>query len=411
MKKVILAFSGGLDTSFCVPFLKEKGYQVVALTVDTGGFTPSDIAKIKHRAKELGIEKHYFIDRKEEFYQRIITYLIKGNILRGGNYPICVGTERVIQAIELLKIAKKEKAEAVSHGSTGAGNDQVRFDVAIKTLAPELEITTPIRELGITREEEIAFLKKHGIKVEQTSKSYSINKGMLGTTIGGKETKDSWELPPDEAYPSVVDIETAPKGGEKIVISFDRGLPKTLKHLGGGQMDSPEVKEAGIAIMEYLNQLGAKHGVGKGVHLGNTILGIKGRIVFEAPAALILIKAHQELEKLVLTKWQSFWKDILSKAYGNFLHEGLYFDPVVKDIEALIDSSQSVVSGEIKVKLHKGNIIVVGVKSPYSLMDKKVATYGEQNLLWTGKEAAGFSKLYGLEAMLAQRVKKLGGDS
>lgn len=398
MKKAVLAFSGGLDTSFCVPYLLELGYEVYAVTVDTGGFTSREVKKIKNRAKELKVKKHYFIDGKQDLFNKIVTYIIKANVLRGGVYPLSAGPERIIQAIKVIDIAKKIGATVVVHGSTGAGNDQVRFDVAIKTLAPELEIITPIRELGITREEEISFLEKHGIMVEQTSKSYSMNKGMLGTTISGKETKGSWELPPDEVFPTVVDIDSAPKGGEEIIISFDKGLPVKINSKA----------MSGVDVMEYLDKLGAKHGVGKGMHLGNTILGIKGRIVFEAPVALILVKAHKELEKLVLTKWQSFWKDVLSEAYGNFLHEGLYFDPVVKDIEAMIDSSQSVVSGEVKLKLHKGNVIIIGVKSPYSLMDKQVATYGEQNLLWTGQEAAGFSKIYGLQGILAHKAKSIG---
>ncbi|MBI5620762.1 argininosuccinate synthase [Candidatus Gottesmanbacteria bacterium] len=399
MKKIVLAFSGGLDTSFCVPYLKEKGYEVYAATVDTGGFTQKDILHIKNRAAELNVKKHFFVDGKPSLYDKIVSYIIKGNILRGGVYPLCAGPERIIQAMEVIKIAKKIGASAVAHGSTGAGNDQVRFDVAIQTLAPDLDIVTPIRELGVTRIEEISYLEKHGIDVDKTSKDYSINKGMLGTTIGGKETKNSWELPPDGVYPTVVTIDSAPKNGEEIIISFQKGLPTAVN----GKLMS------GIETMKHLNTLGAKHGVGKGVHLGNTILGIKGRVVFEAPAALILIKAHKELEKLVHTKWQSYWKDMVSENYGNFIHEGLYFDPVVKDMEVMINSSQTVVTGKIKVKLHKGNIIVIGVKSPYSLMDKKVATYGEQNLLWTGTEAAGFSKIYGLQGVLAGKAKKLGG--
>mgnify|MGYP001595519411 CR=1 FL=1 len=398
MKKVVLAFSGGLDTSFCVPFLQEKGYEVYAVTVDTGGFNDSDVQKIKNRAKELNVKKYFFIDGKKTLYDQIVTYIIKANILRGGVYPLCAGPERIIQATEVVNIAKKIGATTVAHGSTGAGNDQVRFDVTIKTLASELEIIAPIRELGIKREEEIAFLEKHGITVEQVSKSYSFNKGMLGTTIGGKETKNSWELPPAEVYPTVVDIESAPKNGQEIIISFQKGLPTAID---GTSM-------SGMEMMVYLDKLGAKHGVGKGTHLGNTILGIKGRIVFEAPAALILIKAHKELEKLVLTKWQSFWKDIVAESYGNFLHEGLYFDPVVKDIEALIDSSQKVVTGEAKVRLHKGNIIVIGVKSPYSLMDKKVAAYGEENIMWDGNDAKGFTKLYGLQSIIAANAYKKG---
>lgn len=399
MKKVVLAFSGGLDTSFCVPYLMDKGYEVYAATVDTGGFTNKEILEIKNKAKELQIKKHFVIDGKQDLYNQIVSYIIKANVLRGGVYPLCAGPERIIQAAKVVGIAKKIGAIAVAHGSTGAGNDQVRFDVAIHTLAPELEIVTPIRELGITREEEATYLEQHGISVKKSSKDYSINKGMLGTTIGGKETKNSWELPPDAVYPSVVDIESAPKNGEEIIILFQKGLPVAVN---GKSL-------SGLKIMNYLDKLGSMHGVGKGMHLGNTILGIKGRVVFEAPAALILIKAHKELEKLVLTKWQSFWKDMVSEAYGNFIHEGLYFDPVVKDIETLIDNSQGVVTGDVKVKLHKGNIIVIGVKSPYSLMDKKIATYGEQNLLWAGQEAAGFSKIYGVQGMLAAKAKLLGG--
>ena len=400
MKKVVLAFSGGLDTSFCVPYLKEKGYEVYAATVDTGGFTRKEMTKIKNKANALQVKKYFFIDGKQDLYHQIVSYIIKANVLRGDVYPLCAGPERVIQATKVVEIAKQVGATAVAHGSTGAGNDQVRFDVAISTLAPKLEIITPIRELGMSRGEEVVFLEKHGISVDASSKDYSVNKGMLGTTIGGKETKNSWELPPDGVYPTVVDIESAPKNGVECIISFQNGLPTAVN---GKQMN-------GIEIMGYLDNLGAKHGVGKGMHLGNTFLGIKGRVVFEAPAALILIKAHKELEKLVLTKWQSFWKDTLSEAYGNFLHEGLYFDPVVKDIEALIDSSQHVVTGDVRVKLHKGNIIVVGVKSPYSLMDKKIATYGEQNLLWTAADATGFSKIYGLQGMLAAKARMLGGE-
>lgn len=400
MKKVVLAFSGGLDTSFCVPYLKEKGYEVYAATVDTGGFSRGEITKIKNSAKALHVKKHFVINGKQDLYHDIVSYIIKANVLRGGVYPLCAGPERIIQAVKVVDCAKKIGATAVAHGSTGAGNDQVRFDVAIRTLAPELEIMTPIRELGITREKEVAYLEQHGITVEKSSKDYSVNKGMLGTTIGGKETKNSWELPPDSVYPTVIDIDSAPENGVEIIVSFHKGLPTAVN----GKSAS------GTKMMDYLDKLGAAHGVGKGMHLGNTILGIKGRVVFEAPAALMLIKAHKELEKLVLTKWQSFWKDIVSEAYGNFLHEGLYFDPVVGDIEALIDSSQTVVTGDIKLKLHKGNIIIVGVKSPYSLMDKKVATYGEQNLLWTAADATGFSKIYGLQGILAAKARILGGE-
>jgi len=392
-KKVVLAFSGGLDTSFCVLYLKERGYDVVTLTVDTGGFSDQDIKNITKQSKLLGTSKHYFINGKNELYDKVVSYIIKGNVLRGGLYPLSAGPERLIIATKLVEIAKKEKAVSVAHGATGAGNDQIRFDVTIKVLNPDLKIISPIRDLSLTRDEEVNILKKCGVPFNETKKNYSINQGMLGITIAGKETKGSWNSPPDSVSP-LSSIEQAPGTGEEIIISFKNGLPTQINY----QLMT------GVKIMEYLNKLGAKHAVGKGVHLGNTILGIKGRLVFIAPAALILIKAHKELEKLVLTKWQLFWKDILTEAYGNFLHEALYFDPVVKDIEALIDSSQKKVTGQVKVKLIKGNINIVGYKSPYSLMDQKIATYGEENSFWNGQEAAGFSKIYGLQSILAQKA-------
>ncbi len=394
-KKVVLAFSGGLDTSFCAFYLMKKGYQVITMTVDTGGFTKKDQEYIAKQSELVGAIKHYFIDGKKELYEKIASYIIKGNILRGGVYPLSAGPERLIIAAKLVEIAKKESAIVVAHGSTGAGNDQVRFDVTIKVLAPDLKIIALIRSLSISRNEEMKILKKNGIPFNETKKDYSINQGMLGITIGGKETKGSWDSPPDSVFP-ITSIEDAPNIGEEIVVNFESGLPTHI--------DNKPI--AGIEIMKHLNDLGVKHGIGKGIHLGNTILGVKGRVAFVAPASLILIKAHKELEKLVLTKWQLFWKDILTEAYGNFLHEALYFDPVVKDIEALIDSSQKKVTGQVKIKLIKGNIIIVGYKSPYSLMDQKIATYGEENSFWTGQEAAGFSKIYGLQSILAQKANK-----
>jgi argininosuccinate synthase len=392
-KKVVLAFSGGLDTSFCAFYLMKKGYEVITMTVDTGGFTKKDQEHIAKQSKLVGASKHCFIDGKKELYEKIVSYIIKGNILRGGVYPLSAGPERLIIAAKLVEIANEEKVLIVAHGSTGAGNDQVRFDVTIKVLAPELKIIAPVRSLSITRNEEMDILKKYGVPFNEMKKDYSINQGMLGITIVGKETKESWKSPSDDVYP-ISSVEKASNVGKEIVINFEKGLPT---HINDKLM-------SGTEIMKYLNELGAKHAVGKGIHLGNTILGIKGRVAFIAPASLILIKAHKELEKLVLTKWQLFWKDILTEAYGNFLHEALYFDPVVKDIEAMIDSSQKKVSGQVKIKLIKGNIIIIGYKSPYSLMYQKIATYGEENSFWTGKEAAGFSKIYGLQSILAQKA-------
>ncbi len=394
-KKAILAFSGGLDTSFCALYLAKKGYEVVTLTVDTGGFTQKEIEQISKQSKLVGATKHYFIDGKIELYKKIVSYVIKGNVLRGGVYPLSAGPERLIIATKLIEIAQKEQAIAVAHGSTGAGNDQIRFDVTIKVLAPKLKIITPIKSLSISRNEEMDILKKYNIPFSESKKDYSINQGMLGITIGGKETKDSWNSPPDDIYP-IPSIENAPNIGEEIIITFEKGLPTQINNQ----------PMTGIEIMKYLNSLGSKHSVGTGIHLGNTILGIKGRIAFIAPASIILIKAHKELEKLILTKWQLFWKDILSEPYGNFIHEALYFDPVVKDIEALIDSSQKNVSGQVKIKLIKGNIIILGCKSPYSLMDSKIATYGEKNNFWSASEATGFTKIYGLQSILAQKANK-----
>lgn len=389
-KKVILAFSGGLDTSFCVLWLKEQGYKVLTATVDTGGFDKEELNAIEGKAMELGVAEHITVEAASEFYKKIVSYVIRGNLLRGGVYPLCVGPERIVQAAKVVEIAKDEKAGFVAHGSTGAGNDQVRFDAAIKVLTPEMKIIAPIRELSITRDDEAKFLDRHGIKVDKTPKSYSVNRGILGTTIGGLETKNSWEAPPDNVYP-VKPIEKTPDKPVELVIRFKKGLPEGLK------------------ILQQLNEIGAENGIGKGIHLGTTVLGIKGRVAFTAPGITILIKAHQELEKLVLTGQQLFWKDHLSSVYANMLHEAMYFDPLMRDIETFIDSSQERVTGLVKVKLLKGNIFVEGVKSDFSLMNKKVAIYGEENNLWTGQEAAGFSKIYGLEAMLWNLAGGKGG--
>ncbi len=392
MNKAILAFSGGLDTSFCVLYLQEQGFEVTTLTVDTGGFTPEELDAIAARSAELGAVKHVSVDGRQALYDQMVTYIIKGNILRGGVYPLSVGPERVIQATALVEAARAAGAIAVAHGSTGAGNDQVRFDVAIRALAPDLRILTPIRDLGLTRAQEVAYLQARGFDVPLVTREYSINRGMLGTTIGGKETKDSWEVPPDAVYPTVTPVAQTPDEVETVIIGFEQGLPVSLN----GEAVAP------LALMAQLDALGAKHGVGKAIHLGDTILGIKGRIALEAPAPLILITAHRELEKLVLTKQQLFWKNHLAEVYGNLLHEGQYFDPVMRDIEAMINSSQARVTGEAKVRLFKGSLVVAGVRSPHSLMNRTVATYGEENLLWDGRDARGFCRIYGLQGMLAR---------
>ena len=395
-QKIILAYSGGLDTSFCVQYLKEKyKSDIVTVTVDTGGFSEEELQKIKDTSKKLGAAKHHTIDAKKDLFQNFITYLIKGNILRGGNYPLSVSVERVIQAQKIAEIAVKENANAIAHGSSGAGNDQVRFDIAFRVLLPALKIIAPIRELSITREKEVEYLKKKGFPVESKKKDYSINQGLWGTTIGGKETHDTWKEIPEEIFTKTQSVEKAPEKPEYITLEFSKGVPIKLN----------DKNLEGVQLIKELEKIASKHGIGKGIHIGDTVLGIKGRIAFESGAPLILIKSHKEIEKLVLTKWQAFWKNQLSEFYGNLLHEGLYFDPVMRDIEKMIDSSQEHVTGKARIKLHKGNFMVVGCKSKFSMMDLKVATYGEGNLFYDGRDAQGFSKIYGLQSILANMKK------
>jgi len=397
MKKVALAFSGGLDTSFCAVYLREElGYEVISVTVDTGGFTQEELKRIEARAGELGVRSHHTVDARQFVYEKFISYIIKGNALRGSSYPLSVGAERVAQAIEVARIAVKEKAEALAHGSTGAGNDQIRFDVAFSVLLPDCKIIAPIRNLGWSRSEEAAWLKDRGFSVLLEEKDYSINEGLWGTTIGGKETHNSWDFPPESVFRSTRAIENTPDTAEFLVVDFEKGVPQALD----GK------KKRGIHIVAELNRRAAIHGIGRGVHLGDTIMGIKGRIVFEAPAPIIIVSAHRELEKLVLSKNQRFWKDHLGQVYGNMLHEGQYFDPVMRDIEAMIDSSQSRVSGSAKIKMHKGNFMVQGVKSPHSLMKSDLATYGEVQKLWDSRDAEGFCKIYGIPSRLHSMVDR-----
>jgi len=397
MKKAVLAFSGGLDTSFCVVYLKEElGYDVISVTVDTGGFSKEERKRIEKRASSLGVKKHITIDGTRFVYDRFISYIVKGNSMRGNVYPLSVGAERVAQAIEISKAAVKEKADAVCHGSTGAGNDQIRFDVAFRALVPEKKLLTPIRELGLSREEEVDRLNAWGFPVEAEVKDYSINEGIWGTTIGGKQTHDTWDFPPDSVFRHTKGTSSVDLPTREIVIRFSKGLP----------IEIDGEKLSGVDALRRLNETAGGYGIGRGVHVGDTILGIKGRIVFEAPAPVVLIAAHRELEKLVLSKQQRFWKDHLGQVYGDMLHEGLYFDPVMRDIEAMIDSSQRVVTGRVRVRLSPGNFIVTGTESSYSLMKSDLATYGEVQKLWDSRDAEGFSKIYGVSAKLYGMVHK-----
>ena len=394
---IVLAYSGGLDTSFCVPYLKEKyNLPVYTITVNTGGVPDSEKEQLEARARELGAEAHFTIDGRQELFTNHISYLIKGNVLRGNVYPLCVGPERVTQAQKIVQKAKELGAKAIAHGSTGAGNDQVRFDVALRLLSDDLEVLTPIRTLGLSRPETAAYLKERGFSISSEKTTYSINQGLWGTTIGGKETLDTRDPLPPEAYPYSKAPDQAPETGIDLTISFDKGIPVALSG----------TRTEAVPLIEALNTLGGEHGIGRAIHVGDTILGIKGRVGFEAPAAAILIQAHRELEKVVLTRWQQFQKTHLADFYGMLLHEGQYFDPVMRDIEAFIDSSQQSVTGDVHLHLYKGNIEIKGCESPHSMFDREVADYGEKNMLWDARDARGFTQIYGVQSILAHHASK-----
>ncbi|MFZ5481515.1 MAG: argininosuccinate synthase [Myxococcota bacterium] len=385
---ILLAFSGGLDTSYLLRRFVKEGHRVTAVCVDTGGMSATEREAVLARAKQLGAADARIADARQRVYDQHVAWLIKANVRRGGVYPLCVGAERVVQAQVVAELAREVGADAVAHGSTGAGNDQIRFDVAIRTLLPGARILTPIRDERITRETSAAFLAAEGFPISAERRDYSVNQGLWGVTIGGRETHDPWAALPESAWPTTVTPARAPIDGVDVVVAFDRG------ELVGG-----------LERVETLNALGASHGVGRGMHLGDTILGIKGRIAFEAPAATIVIDAHRELEKLVLTRLQLTQKEHLGALYGSLLHEGLYFDPVMRDLEAFLDSTQRVVTGEARVHLEQGRVEVRGVRSKYSLMDLEAGRYGEDNALWTPQDARGFCAVYGLQGVLAARAR------
>jgi argininosuccinate synthase len=388
-RRTLLAFSGGLDTSFCVLWLRERGREVHTVTIDTGGFDDAELQRIENLALQLGVESHTSINARDELFRDYLRFLIAGNVLRGGVYPLSVSAERVCQARGVVNHARQINAVAIAHGSTGAGNDQVRFDVAFRALAPELEILTPIRDLALSRGEERAFLSARGFTFPDKLEQYSINQGMWGTSIGGKETHDSWTHLPDKTYPGKEIDPTLP--ARVLTITFDKGVPS--------QIDG-EAKSA-VAAIDALNAIGRGYGIGRGIHLGDTILGIKGRVGFEAPAAHLLIAAHRELEKLVLTGKQLFWKEHLGNLYGTLLHEGHFFDPLARDLEAFLESSQRVVMGDVRVRISPRSLAVEGVRSANSLMRSEIASYGEGTSLWSGSEAAAFAKIFGVPEMLA----------
>src|SRR6185436_10219431 len=347
-----LAFSGGLDTSFCVPRLAEDGWAVHTVYVNTGGTGQDARAAIAAQAHAVGAIEHHEIDARAAVFERFVRFLIQGNVLRGEVYPLSVAAERTQQALSVIETARTIGARAVAHGSTGAGNDQVRFDVALRVLAPDLEIVTPIRDLGVSRDQAVAYLAARNLPVPAQASAYSVNRGLWGTTWGGGWTHDTWAGPPDE----LLDPPAGAPVSREIVLDWSRGVPVALD---GEALDGP-------TLVERLNVLAEAYGFGRGIHVGETALGIKGRIGFDAGAALLLIAAHRELEKLVLTKWQIFWKDQLGRFYGDRLHEGHYFDPSLRDIEALFESSQQRVTGETRVRLAPGRFLVTGTRSPFS---------------------------------------------
>jgi len=393
MNKIVLAFSGGLDTSFCVPYLKKKyGSELHTVTVDCLGMTSEQKDELEKKSLELGADSHTTLDGTEQIYSNILAYLIKGNVLRDRTYPLSVGAERFIQAKLIAEYAQEIGADAVAHGSTGAGNDQVRFDVALRVVNPELQIITPIREEKFTRDQQVKILKENGFEYSGTKAPYSINAGIWGTTIGGYETLTPNKALPPEAFPELKAPHLFNDDPEEFTITFEKGLPVAVN----GEPAAP------LTLLQIIKEAAVKHGIGRGMHTGDTILGIKGRIGFEAPVATLVYTAHRELEKQILTKWQRHLKDTLSDYYGMLLHEAQYFDPVMRDIEAFLDSSQETIDGTVNLYLYRGNAFPLGVESANSMMNGK-AQYGESSQLWNGEEARAFSKIYGIASILSNQ--------
>ncbi len=392
---IVLAFSGGLDTSFLVPWLKERtGADVVTVTVDTGGLDDAARLRIAERARSLGAIEHHLVDGRAAFFDETLRYLVMGNVLRGHLYPLCVGAERSLQARQVAEIALQRGAQAVAHGSTAAGNDQVRFEVALRTLAPELTILAPVRDEGFSRAYEVDYLKQRGFAFDFTKAAYSVNHGLWGVTIGGQETTDTVEPLPEQAWVLSRGVLDAPQAPRLIKLGFSKGVPTHLD----------QVALAPVALVEALNALGASYAIGRGIHLGDTIFGLKGRVAFEAPAAHLLITAHRELEKLVLTAKQQRVKDQVAAIYGDLIHEAQALEPAARDIEALLLSSQARVTGEVSVRLYPGHLFVEGVRAHASLKAASRGVYGEAAGEWSAADARGFARLLALPSMLHARA-------
>lgn len=392
-KKVVLGFSGGLDTSYCVKyFTEDKGYEVHSIIVNTGGFDAEELKQIEAHAYSLGVKTHTSIDAVENYYNTIIKYLVFGNVLKNNTYPLSVSAERLSQAMHIAEHARKMNADAVAHGSTGAGNDQVRFDMIFHIMIPGVEIITPIRDMQLSREAEIEYLKSHGVNMNFEKAQYSINKGLWGTSVGGKETLQSKGMLPESAWPTPV----TKTGEEEVKLHFQKG---ELTKVNDKDFKHP------VEAIKFLQELAAPYGIGRDIHVGDTIIGIKGRVGFEAAAPMVIIKAHHALEKHVLTKWQLSWKDQLAQFYGNWLHEGQIMDPVMRDMEAFLQSSQEQVTGDVFVQLMPYRFLIIGIESKNDLMSSRFGKYGEMNTGFTGDDVRGFSKIFGNQTAIYHRVK------
>ncbi|HLZ97103.1 MAG TPA: argininosuccinate synthase [Steroidobacteraceae bacterium] len=394
-KPILLAFSGGLDTSFCVPWLMDV-YQrpVITVTVDTGGIDAAAAQSLARRSAELGAVEHHLIDARTSYFDQVLKFLIMGNIRRGGLYPLCVGAERVLQAQTIAQMALSLKTTMVAHGCTAAGNDQVRFEVALRTLAPDLEIIAPVRDRAFKRPEQLKYLEERKLPIPPFGAAYSVNRGLWGVTIGGKETLTSGGSIPEEAWVLSKEAFSRPKAPERHTIGFTAGIPASLD----GEVQTP------VAIIERLEALAGPFGIGRGIHLGDTVIGTKGRVAFEAPAADVLLTAHRELEKLVLTGKQARLKDTVAQPYGDWVHEGQHLDPACRDIEAFLTSSQARVTGEVNVLFRPGSAFIEGVTSPYSLMAASKGVYGEAAGEWTPADALGYSKMLALTGIFHKRA-------
>jgi len=379
-EKVVLAFSGGLDTSYCVQYLKhEKNLEVFTAVVNTGGFSEKELEKIEQKALNLGSEKHQTLEQTQVFYDKIVKYLIFGNVLKNNTYPLSVSAERIHQAVALAEYAKSVDADYIAHGSTGAGNDQVRFDLVFQLLAPNIKILTPIRDQQLSRQKEIEYLTEKGFGMNWEKAKYSINQGLWGTSIGGDETLTSNKTLPEQAFPSQL-VNT---GSEKLSIYFEDG---EIKKVNGEELEP-------IKAIQKVEEIASKYAIGRDVHVGDTIIGIKGRVGFEAAAATIIIKAHHSLEKHTLSKWQIHWKEQLANWYGMFIHEAQYFDPVMRNIEGFLESTQNQVTGEVLIELHPYRFIIEGINSDFDLMQSDFGEYGEMNKNWSGDDVKGFTKI------------------